>query len=75
MSDTPKTHLSIEFFPPKTPEGVEKLRLVRQKLYALKPEFCSVTFGARGADARQMRSRTLTFGQDVAHGVESTLLR
>ena len=49
MSDTPKTHLSIEFFPPKTPEGVEKLRLVRQKLYALKPEFCSVTFGAGGS--------------------------
>jgi len=41
--------ISIEFFPPKTPEGVEKLRQVRQQLYALKPEFCSVTFGAGGA--------------------------
>ena len=41
--------VSIEFFPPKTPEGVEKLRLVRQQLYALKPEFCSVTFGAGGS--------------------------
>ncbi len=41
--------LSIEFFPPKTPEGMEKLRLVRQQLYALKPEFCSVTFGAGGS--------------------------
>ncbi|MFM1908717.1 MAG: hypothetical protein RLZZ591_2394 [Pseudomonadota bacterium] len=41
--------LSIEFFPPKTPEGVEKLRGVRQELYALKPEFCSVTFGAGGS--------------------------
>ena len=49
MSDTPKTPLSFEFFPPKTPEGVEKLRLVRQQLYALKPEFCSVTFGAGGS--------------------------
>ena len=49
MSDTQKTPLSFEFFPPKTPEGVEKLRLVRQKLYALKPEFCSVTFGAGGS--------------------------
>ena len=49
MSDTPRTPLSFEFFPPKTPEGVEKLRLVRQKLYALKPEFCSVTFGAGGS--------------------------
>lgn len=25
--------LSIEFFPPKTPEGAEKLRAVRQALY------------------------------------------
>ena len=41
--------LSIEFFPPKTPEGVEKLRQVRQQLYELKPEFCSVTFGAGGS--------------------------
>jgi len=41
--------LSFEFFPPKTPEGVEKLRLVRQDLYALKPEFCSVTYGAGGS--------------------------
>jgi methylenetetrahydrofolate reductase (NADPH) len=49
MSDSPTTPLSFEFFPPKTPEGVEKLRLVRQQLYALKPEFCSVTFGAGGS--------------------------
>jgi methylenetetrahydrofolate reductase (NADPH) len=49
MSDISKIPLSIEFFPPKTVEGVEKLRLVRQQLYALKPEFCSVTFGAGGS--------------------------
>ena len=41
--------LSIEFFPAKTPEGAEKLRAVRQKLYALNPEFCSVTYGAGGS--------------------------
>ena len=41
--------ISVEFFPPKSPEGVEKLRVVRQQLYALKPEFCSVTFGAGGS--------------------------
>lgn len=41
--------LSFEFFPPKTPEGAEKLRAVRQQLYALKPEFCSVTYGAGGS--------------------------
>jgi len=41
--------ISLEFFPTKTPEGADKLRAARQKLYALKPEFCSVTFGAGGS--------------------------
>ena len=49
MSQTPRLPLSLEFFPPKTPEGAEKLRVVRQQLYGLKPEFCSVTFGAGGS--------------------------
>ncbi len=41
--------VSFEFFPPKTPEGAEKLRAVRQQLYAQRPEFCSVTYGAGGS--------------------------
>lgn len=41
--------VSLEFFPPKTPEGVGKLHAVRQQLYALRPEFCSVTYGAGGS--------------------------
>ena len=41
--------VSFEFFPPKTPEGVNKLRAARQQLYALRPEFCSVTYGAGGS--------------------------
>ena len=49
MSLTDRTPISLEFFPPKTAEGADKLRVVRQKLYALKPEFCSVTFGAGGS--------------------------
>ncbi len=49
MTASDRFPVSIEFFPPKTPEGVEKLRLVRQQLYALQPEFCSVTFGAGGS--------------------------
>jgi methylenetetrahydrofolate reductase (NADPH) len=44
-----KLPLSFEFFPPKTPEGVVKLAAVRQQLYALKPQFCSVTYGAGGS--------------------------
>jgi methylenetetrahydrofolate reductase (NADPH) len=41
--------VSFEFFPPKTPEGADKLRVVRQQLYTQRPEFCSVTYGAGGS--------------------------
>jgi methylenetetrahydrofolate reductase (NADPH) len=41
--------LSIEFFPPQTPEGMEKLRATCAQLAALKPEFFSVTYGAGGS--------------------------
>jgi methylenetetrahydrofolate reductase (NADPH) len=44
-----ETHnFSIEFFPPKTDEGADKLRVVRQKLALLEPKYFSVTFGAGG---------------------------
>jgi methylenetetrahydrofolate reductase (NADPH) len=49
MPSMQRIPLSFEFFPPKTPEGADKLRQVRQLLYGLKPEFCSVTFGAGGS--------------------------
>nr|WP_301334467.1 methylenetetrahydrofolate reductase [NAD(P)H] [Variovorax dokdonensis] len=41
--------MSFEFFPPKTAEGTVKLRGVRQQLYVMSPEFCSVTYGAGGS--------------------------
>jgi methylenetetrahydrofolate reductase (NADPH) len=44
----PRT-FSLEFFPPRTPEGVEKLRAARRQLAQLQPAFCSVTFGAGGS--------------------------
>ena len=40
---------SFEFFPPKTPEGMDKLRDVRSQLATLHPKFFSVTFGAGGS--------------------------
>jgi methylenetetrahydrofolate reductase (NADPH) len=40
---------SFEFFPPKTPEGEEKLRAVRARLALVQPAFFSVTFGAGGS--------------------------
>lgn len=42
-------NFSVEFFPPKTPEGVEKLRVTRAKLAELAPKYFSVTFGAGGS--------------------------
>ena len=39
---------SLEFFPPKTEDGVAKLRAARRDYAELKPAFCSVTFGAGG---------------------------
>lgn len=42
-------NVSFEFFPPKTPEGAQKLRIARARLAELRPEFFSVTFGAGGS--------------------------
>jgi methylenetetrahydrofolate reductase (NADPH) len=42
-------NFSIEFFPPKTADGEEKLRAVRQQLADLQPTYFSVTFGAGGS--------------------------
>lgn len=42
-------NFSIEFFPPKTTDGIDKLRLVRAQLAGLKPKYFSVTFGAGGS--------------------------
>ncbi|MEO8342698.1 MAG: methylenetetrahydrofolate reductase [NAD(P)H] [Gallionella sp.] len=56
---------SFEFFPPQTPEGVEKLAATRKQLAQLKPEFFSVTFGAGGST----QDRTLeTIAQIKAEG-------
>lgn len=41
--------ISFEFFPTKTPEGATKHVQVRKNLYARKPQFCSVTYGAGGS--------------------------
>ena len=63
-----KLPLSFEFFPPKTPEGAEKLRAVRQQLYTLQPEFCSVTYGAGGST---QEGTFATVGAIIAEGVSA----
>ena len=60
--------ISFEFFPPKTPEGAEKLRVVRQQLYTQAPEFCSVTYGAGGSTQEGTFS---TVGEILKEGVDA----
>lgn len=50
---------SIEFFPPNTQEGVEKLRAVRVQLAQLGPAFFSVTHGAGGSTREKTVSTVL----------------
>jgi methylenetetrahydrofolate reductase (NADPH) len=52
---------SFEFFPPKTSEGVERLRATWKQLAQLKPRFFSVTYGAGGST----RERTLGMVQEI----------
>jgi len=64
---TPK--ISFEFFPPKTPEGREKLLAVRDRLAALEPEYFSVTYGAGGStrdNTREIVEQIHRDGYDVA---------
>ncbi|MCK9259190.1 MAG: methylenetetrahydrofolate reductase [NAD(P)H] [Azoarcus sp.] len=56
------TELSIEFFPPQTEEGAEKLRAVRARLAELNPAFFSVTYGAGGST----RERTFATVKEIA---------
>ena len=45
--------ISIEFFPPKTPQGDESLfERVLPRLAEARPDFCSVTYGAGGGGTR-----------------------
>ena len=57
-----KPEISIEFFPPTTAEGAEKLRATRDKLAVLQPAFFSVTYGAGGST----RERTFSTVKEIA---------
>ncbi len=49
MASPGERSFSFEFFPPKTAEGIEKLRATRRQLAQLKPTFFSCTYGAGGS--------------------------
>ena len=52
---------SLEFFPPRTAEGVETLRATRREFAPLAPAFCSVTFGAGGSTREGTLATVLEF--------------
>ena len=60
---------SLEFFPPKTPEGIEKLRAARRQLALLRPSFCSVTYGAGGSTREGTLSTVLEIRGEGMDGV------
>ena len=63
------SHFSIEFFPPRTQAGEEKLDAVHAELAELGPEFFSVTYGAGGSTrdgTKRVVNRFLDAGSRVA---------
>ncbi|MGZ8983047.1 MAG: methylenetetrahydrofolate reductase [NAD(P)H] [Methylotenera sp.] len=59
-----KSEISFEFFPPKTVEGMQKLRETRIQLAKFKPEFFSVTFGAGGSTRDRTMETVLEIQQE-----------
>lgn len=57
---------SFEFFPPKTPEGMDKLRAAWKQLARLKPKFFSCTYGA-GGSTRERTLETVLEIQSAGH--------
>ncbi|MGI8907074.1 MAG: methylenetetrahydrofolate reductase [NAD(P)H] [Candidatus Sumerlaeaceae bacterium] len=55
--------VSVEFFPPRTAEGEADLAIRIPEIKALRPAFCSVTYGAGGSG----RDRTLGWVHRIKH--------
>lgn len=58
--------LSLEFFPPRTPEAAEKLFTAIQELAACRPAFVSVTYGAGGTTRELTYDLVLRLKQTTA---------
>lgn len=59
---------SVEFFPPKNAEGKARLRDTIEALRSLRPDFCSITYGAGGST----RELTLELVIDLAQSQHIT---
>ena len=69
MNAVPNPVCSLEFFPPRTPEGADRLRAARRQLVQLKPAFCSVTFGAGGSNREGTLATALEFRAEGMNAV------
>jgi len=65
------TPLSLEFFPPKTPEASARLGVAAQALKAISPDYVSVTYGAGGStregSLETVRQMLPIFGEVAPH--------
>ena len=69
MCSKTSQNFSIEFYPPRTEEGEEKLNKVHAQLAELNPDFFSVTYGAGGSTKKGTKNLILRFkkqGSNVA---------
>ncbi len=60
--------LSFEYFPPKSESGAEQLKQTRLRLATLRPEFCSVTFGAGGSTRQGTLDTVLAIREQGLNG-------
>ena len=64
MPAKPEKQYSIEFFPPKDRAGEVKLDLVFKNLSELRPDFCSITYGANGSTKQGTKALTFRYQQE-----------
>ncbi len=70
MSDKPENtvKVSCEFFPPRTPAGMEKLQATQAQLTeTIQPEYFSVTFGAGGSTRDSTLETVKILNQNGVH--------
>jgi len=61
--------ISFEFFPPRTQEGGDKLKIERDQLVAINPDYFSVTYGAGGTTRDNTLDTVVATQQDS--GIET----
>jgi methylenetetrahydrofolate reductase (NADPH) len=56
-------NVSFEYFPPNTPQGLDKLCATHRRLETLEPEYVSVTYGAGGSTREKTRDVVLRLAE------------